>query len=71
MAFEVFNLKRGQTFAFGVGPIGRKRKFDGTVFTFAPEDKGRITKIIEVRAGANSLSQTMPKYVSFTFKEND
>lgn len=57
MAVETFNLN-GKAFAFGVGPIGRKRTFNGTVFSFAPEDKGRITKIIEVRAGANSLSQS-------------
>lgn len=57
MAVETFNLN-GKAFAFGVGPIGRKRTFNGTVFSFAPEDKGRITKIIEVRAGANSLRQS-------------
>ena len=58
MASETINLK-GKAFAFGVGPIGKKRKFNGTVFSFAPEDKGKILKITEVRAGANSLSQSL------------
>ena len=58
MASETFNLN-GKAFQKGVGPIGKNRSFNGTTFTFAPEDKGRITKIIEVRAGNNSLSQSL------------
>lgn len=67
MASEEFNLN-GKAFAFGIGPIGKNRKFNGTVFSFAPEDKGRITKIIEVRAGANSLSQSLLEQgIGYTF----
>lgn len=67
MASETFNLN-GKAFAFGVGPIGKKRRFNGTVFSFAPEDKGRITKIIEVRAGNNSLSQSLLEQgIGYTF----
>ncbi len=67
MASEEFNLN-GKAFAFGIGPIGKNRKFDGTVFSFAPEDKGRITKIIEVRAGANNLSQSLLEQgIGYTF----
>ena len=67
MASETFNLN-GKAFAFGIGPIGKNRRFNGTVFSFAPEDKGRITKIIEVRAGANSLSQSLLQQgIGYTF----
>ena len=67
MASETFNLN-GKTIQQGVGPIGSKRSFDGTVFLFAPEDKNRITKIIEVRAGTNSFSQSkLEQGIGYTF----
>jgi len=57
MASESFSLN-GKAFQKGIGPIGKNRSFNGTTFFFAPEDKGRIVKIIEVRAGADSLKQS-------------
>ena len=54
---ESFSLN-GKAFQKGVGPIGSKRSFNGTTFTFAPEDKGRIVKISLVRAGADSLKNS-------------
>jgi len=54
---ESFSLN-GKAFQKGVGPIGRNRSFNGTTFTFAPEDKGRIVKIDLVRAGADILNSS-------------
>ena len=54
---ESFSLN-GKAFQKGVGPIGSKRSFNGTTFSFAPEDKGRIVKITLVRAGADSLKNS-------------
>tara|TARA_B100000282_G_scaffold74734_1_gene51207 strand:- start:2253 stop:4505 length:2253 start_codon:yes stop_codon:yes gene_type:complete len=54
---ESFSLN-GKAFQKGVGRIGQNREFNGTTFTFAPEDKGRIVKITLVRAGADSLKNS-------------
>ena len=54
---ESFSLN-GKAFQRGIGPIGKSREFNGTTFTFAPEDKGRIVKIDLVRAGKDSLSNS-------------
>lgn len=63
---ESFNLSNKET--VGIGPIGKKRTFNGTVFSFAPEDKGKILKITLVRAGADSLkNKILQQGVDYTF----